>query len=437
MFHRKMKFIFLSVVSLIILLYVSFLSWQRLVFYTPLNQTDYATLYYSLTNNHAVYERYDAMMPSHITGVSSHFEQGINFNTPTMNLLLMLWVNGHHHLSLNAFWWVFISTVGLLVAVACGLQYMNDSLKYLLPATLLCWFSWPSFNAAILGQVTFFILPVLLLAFVLCHREKWLWMTITVAFLASIKLFFLLFLFFFIAKKQWRYAALFLICFAAFFFLPLLYFSWHDYVSYFQLVHNPIDIFDRSTRLENGSLLGFLTSMIMLLSTPGQVHSIFPVQCIFVFISTYIMVRWIFYYQHYIASCEYHADDIAFSFIVILALILSPLSWTYYQLFLIVPVLVMMKIEKSTIFPRYCYVLLLLALCLPFLVGVPLSILPHFAVFLSLLCWLGCLTLLTNAAEFSSGVYLRRKHILFILILNSMITCGLIVSNYGMTNFLR
>lgn len=432
MSYCKVKWILFNILSLIILLYVSFLSWQRLVLYTPLNQTDYATLYYSLTENHAVYQRYDVMMSSQHTAISPQFKQGINFNTPTMNILLKLWVNEHHSLSLNAFWWVFISTLGLLIAVALGLQYLNHSFVYLLPATLLCWFSWPSFNAVILGQVTFFILPVLMLAFVLCHREKWMWMTIVVAFLASIKLFFLLFLFFFIAKKQWRYAILFIVLFAAFFFLPLLYFKWNDYVAYFQLVHNPIDIFERSTRLENGSLLGFITSVIVLISTPGQAHNILPVQFIFLLVSAYIMIRWVYYYQQYIALCTRYADEIAFSLIVMLALFLSPLSWTYYQLFLMVPIVVMLKRERECVFPWYFYGLLLLSLCFPFLVGVPFSVLPHFAVFLSMVCWLGCGTMMMAG---DVNMHSQNK-IILILMLNSMITFALIVSNYGMTHFL-
>src|SRR3990167_6039141 len=412
------------------LIYFSCLSWHHLALKTPIFGTDYATFYHSLRVNHFMYEKY--FFQSYNNTVD-----GTNFNTQTMNIILKCLVNFSNHLPVNALAWTIVSVLGSSLGILCMLKYLHNNYRYFFVSLLLFWLTWPSFNNIILGQVSFIILPFLTMAFLLGYHRKWTAMATTLAFLASIKLFFLLFLIFFIVKKQWKSAVLFILLFLAFFFLPLLYFSIQDYAAFFQIAMTPIGIFERSTRLENGSLLGFLTTIVSLSAVKGEVLNINPVRIVLAVISTCVVVRWIVYYHTYLKKLKAFEYELSFCFIVILSLFLSPLAWIYYQVIFLIPTVVFLKIAKhySLSFSFYsCFAFALTASCL---VGFPVMIVAHFCVFINLLLWILCAALAAKSISHGkSSQIIASQTGCYLLFTNAFLTLFLILINYGQTGFI-
>lgn len=412
------------------LIYFSFLSWHHLVLSTPKFGSDYATFYYSLRDQHSVYEK-------HIAQVNAQAVDGTNFNTPTMNLILKSLVNVSNQLSINALLWTAVSFLGASLGILCMLKYLYNDYRYFLPSLVLFLLTWPSFNNIILGQVSFIVLPFLTFSFLLGYYKRWLWMAVVLAFLASIKLFFLLFLIFFLVRKEWKAALLFAVLFLVFFFLPLLYFSVKDYAAFFQIAMTPIGIFDRSTRLENGSLLGFITTIVWLSAVKGQILQIAPVRYVYILISTYVVARWMIYYRSYLSKLSAFEYELSFSFIVILSLLLSPLAWIYYEVFFLIPAVVFLKIAKQYALSISFYICFSLALFFSCLVGVPVLIVAHFCVFVNLLLWIACAVLVAQSVMQSHQTHTHSfKLSYYLLIANALLTAILLLANYGMTDFI-
>ncbi len=427
----------INVFCLFALIYLSILSWHHLLSTTPTYQNDYATFYHSLRNDQEMYLKFQIPalpfeIPSKVAAPSM-----INYNTPLMNTILKLLVNMSGKLSINALIWTMASILGIGISVFCMCYYVGASYYYFLPSTLIFFLTWANLNTIFLGQVSNFILPILCSAFLLGYHKKWKWMTVTLALLASLKLFFLIFIVFYIARKEWTslfgYIALFLI----FFFMPLLYLPVQNYHDFFMIGLKPIGIFARSTNLENGSLLGFITKIITFCVKPGVSINIQPIQYIIIGVSSYILFRWISYYRNIIAKLKEMEYEVTFCFMITLSLLLSPLTWIYYYVFLLIPATVVLALSIKHKLNNSFLLLFSGALFFYYLVGAGNKILSHFGPFIDLLLWLICLVLMTYTLQTPYKAKSSSSKVIYgLFIVNAAVTCLFLLFNFGQANFL-
>src|SRR3989338_341771 len=448
---QKVKLILLNLICVFLIAYLAMLTWKQLVVSTPFYDNDYKTFYMTLRGKEDVY-RIEKYFPSqtinHQKKISAQTTppiNAINLNTPTMNIILRSMVNASNQLSQNVLLWTIATFIGAAISILLLMQtFLDKKYYYFFPFVFMLCLSWPSLYNVKLGQLTYFVLPILCAAFLLMHFKQWRTMTVVLGLLAALKIFFLIFLLYFIARKQWRLALLFIISFAVFFFFPLFYFSWKEYHAFFLITLPHLIFVERAILPMNGSLLGVIASWVSFLKIQSSVKQISVCASILV---SYAVVRYVIYDYRFLRHLPAFSNELSISFLIVLALICSPLSWLYYFLFLLIPLVVVFKITQHYLIPTSYFVFLCAALVLPFFALVipdnkMLYIIAHNCLLQSLLYWILILFLLARVIMKKQVVSAQRAHtqnvIFFGIMVSYVALCAVLLSShYGLDHFVN
>ncbi len=428
---KNFKIIFLNIFCIFFLIYFSILASRQLTSTVINIDSDYASLYHIFNQNKNFYDVfYTAQVISIHTenkvtkvSIAPKITPHINLNTPSMSLFVKFMVNLSNKTSINTTVWILTDLFCAAVSLAVLMQWI-DSLSskacYFFPLLLSLWLSWPNIYNLNQGEVALFLLPLLSIAFVADDAKKYNTACILLALLASLKLFFLIFVFLYIARRQWRLFFIFCLSFLLFFLLSRLYFSWADYLSYFQLLQNHALIIQRAIASMNGSILGVIANIVRLSGLSIPVDKVFIISGV---LTLYVFIRWfIFDYRHMNKLTEFR-DAIRFSFLIVLALLCSPLGWLYYYLFLLVPIAVIFNVSQKYALSKTLFIFFTLALILPLFCffdlsdkSIVLQIIRALVLFSSLLCWLVCLRLLVYTILDKKPVIVYHRTLLLALI---------------------
>ncbi len=444
------KYSILNVFCIILFAYFSVLAWKQLAITTPYFDNDYKTFYLTMHDTNATYQKkyyvriIQVKKIKHKTKIKSTGPiDAINMNTPPMSLVIKGLVNISQVLSINVAAWVVISALGALISVLFISSYLDpfDYRRYFALFLLLLWLSWPSLYNLKLGQVSYFLLPLLCGGFCLFNRGYAKSAAIALGLLAALKLFFLLFLLLYCVRREWKLAGLFLFSFAVFFCMPLLYFSLLDYRQFFEIMLNHAIITIRSQLPMNASLLGVVMhAAIIMKKSQNQLG----VRIATLIVSLYVFIRWLKYDYDVLRSLPVFSNELRFSFLIAIAIFCSPLGWVYYFLFLLIPLAVLFKIARDYELPISFFISFALALTLPYFgflnetTGL-LLMLVHFSCFVSVLCWLLCLAIATRAVQ-NQAIKMKRstsKIMLSILLFSTAINMSLLCINFGIPYFLN
>ncbi|OGT44054.1 MAG: hypothetical protein A3F13_02285 [Gammaproteobacteria bacterium RIFCSPHIGHO2_12_FULL_40_19] len=448
---QKRKLLFLNIACLLIIAYFTVLTCRQIIYATPVYDNDYKTFYISLRKPLDVYSEhfyvrvlaYANVKENEITTTNAKTSptlSAVNMNTPTMCFILKGLVNISNSLSVNALAWSFSALFCAALSLYVLLRLFKTlSLWYYLPLLLLLFLSWPSLSALKLGQVSYFILPFFSIAFLLVNLKHWRSAAVVFALLASLKLFFLIFFLFFVAKRNWRLSLLFVGSFLFFFFLPVIYFHWAVYHDFFRMAQNEYLVVSHSTFPMNGSLLGVVARLVTVFNLPSYMPQL---RLSIIILSLYVLIRWLIYDYYFLRSLPEFSDELRVSFLIVLGLLLSPLAWIYYFLFLLIPVVVFFKISARYALSKTFFIFFILALALPYFAWMSsvyktVWYVQNFSSAASLVCWLICVFSAANSVCRANPPLKKNREILFaILCLTVLLNVILLHLNYGMPYFL-
>lgn len=447
--NSNIKTIILGIISTLLIAYFTLLSYRQLLYATPVYDNDYKTFYVSLRDPMTVYDDHFYMRvygyfkekgDQKIQAKTSPTLTAVNMNTPLMCLFLRGLVNVSHSLNIN-------SLVFAVCSLFCGfagfvflMRIFDEVNPWYVPALfLLLYFSWPSFSALKLGQVSYLVLPFLSLGFLSVYRKQYTASAVILGFVAALKLFFLIFLVFYLIRMDWKRAIIFLSTFLIFFFLPVLYFHWPVYDSFYKLTQNHFIFISHATFSMNGSLLGVIVRTESLFDLP---FTNTQTNLLLLLLSLYFLVRYVIYDFKVVSALPEFSDALRISFLIVLAIMLSPLGWVYYFIFMTVPVFVFFKISEQYALTRTFFVFLSLSFVLPYIAWLqPTTHMMWFCVgsmpFLSLLCWMVCLCSATNSVRYQRLHSEDRRSVFFaVLFIQVLASIVLLYANFGMPYFL-
>lgn len=447
---QSLKYSILNILCLILFAYFSVLAWKQLTVTTPFFDNDYKTFYLGMHNTNATYQKkyyvriIQVKKVKHKTKIKSTGAiDAINMDTPPMSFVIKGLVNISQVLSINVAAWVVVSALGAIISLLYISSYLNpfDYRRYFALFLLLLWLSWSSLYNLKLGQVSYFLLPLLCGGFWLFNRGYVKTAAILLGLLAALKLFFLIFLLLYFIRREWKLGGLFLLSFVVFFCAPLLYFSLLDYRQFFQIMLNHEIIAIRSALPMNASLLGVVMHVAaMIKKSQNQLG----IQIATLILSLYVFVRWLKYDFDVLRFLPAFSNELRFSFLIVIAILCSPLGWVYYFLFLLIPLIVLFKIARDYALPTSFFTPFALAFILPYFGWLNeatgfLMMLAHFSCFVSLLCWLVCLSIAARAVQNQA---IKTKHnaskiMLSILLFSIAINIILLCVNFGMPYFLN
>ena len=368
----SIKSLFIQLICLIIIAGMTYFTFQFSYTSTKNIRGDYKTFYKSLTSRKGIYKPYQYITVK--PGVKKitvgelkkmPISTAVNLNTPTMNIILKLLISSSRTLKTDSLIWTLSSLAGAALSIYFLLLLFKKKYQVslpFLPALLFLILSWPAIVNNSMGQVTFLLLPILSLAFTLGALGFLFVSSILLGLLASLKLFFLLFLFFFLARKQWGLAFTFILSFALFTVAPLVHLPLNEYKNFLHLVLSPGTVARRSINIVNASLLGFIIKAssyftLKLTYSAAKLLSILLSACLLL---AYMILQ--FAWLNHIKD---RAFEIGFSLIIVLSLLMSPLGWIYYFPFLLIPAAFIYETILKREASLGLFIALLLALYLP------------------------------------------------------------------------
>lgn len=437
---NNVKISLLNFLCALLLIYFMILAWQHVVVSTPFFDCDFKTFYLSLKNDHALYQPhyYYHLQQVVKTKIKTVIHSGpridaINMNTPMMNIFMRLWI--HPHMSLRTSVLIFMS-VSLLCAVFSVYLLCRE---WVLPFTLLLWLSWPSLYNLYIGQISYLVLPFLCWGLLLYEKEKWNALSVVLGLVAGLKLFFLIFILLFLSHKKWVHALIFICAFVFFFFSPFIYFSWDNFHQFMQLVNQERLFVSRALFPTNGSILGLVMHIDYFLKHHS---SLFQIRLATSILCFYVLLRWFIYDYRHLHTLSAFNRPLRFSFLILLSLLCSPLGWAYYFIFLIIPVVVMLRIAKQFHFSVWFFIFFSASIGLLYFGwmkqdGIALDGLQMVSVFLSLVSFFIALCFSVRAVRLNQPAVITQSYsIIAILMLSTIIAVSLLLFNYGMPYFL-
>lgn len=255
-----------------------------------------------------------------------------------------------------------------LFSIGCGVlsiilltKLFNDRSKLLTFGLLIAFFSYlPTFNVMFFGQVTLLLMPLTIGAWLAAHRKYFGLLGLLLGIAAAIKIFFGLFLFYFLMRREWRalfaFILTFLICTA----LPILPFGFQSYLNYYSILHS-INWYSSSW---NASILGVLSRLFG--GEPNAPLFALPhiVQPLYWLLSGIMLIALLKFLQPAKTIEPAIKLDLDFAVITVAMLLLSPFGWFYYFSLLTVPIIVLFKLAaKHHYWPLYLLTAIAVALC--------------------------------------------------------------------------
>jgi hypothetical protein len=279
----------------------------------------------------------------------STLKLGTDLNPPFFQLLIFPFTR-FVNFQTSLFIWNVLSIFGAGLSILLllrGLNRENPSLPVFLGSLILLFTMMPTFQNFCFEQITFLLLPILTGAWYAAHQKNHRLSGILLGILASIKLFFGIFIFYFLTKtvvaireknreEDWLMPSFYFcgtIILCAF--LPLLFFSPSIYQNYYETLHQVTWY----SNITNGSLYGFAVrlfgihhQMISYIATsPAARKTYYFFAGVFGLILIYVLKP----------DTQLNTEEkVNFDFSIILTgmLLLSPLGWSYYFPFLMIPI---------------------------------------------------------------------------------------------------
>jgi len=279
-----------------------------------------------------------------------------NLNPPIFTLLI---------LPVGFFAYATALIIWTIFSVACGLfsvlllqKELNIGWKQP-QATwglVLAFFAYyPTYASVEFGQITLFLMPLVIGGWVALRRQNLVLAGVLLGLAASIKLFFGLFLLYFLIRREWRGLFWFCVVCVLSVVLPLALFGKQTFVNYFEVIR----IISWSSSSWNVSIYGFLLRLfggpelnVPVIAAPYLTKILYP------FFSGLLLLGVIKFLWpiakingiHSIASSHsarqgVYQDrvDLDFSMMLIAMLLLSPLGWLYYFPYLIIPFVILLR----------------------------------------------------------------------------------------------
>jgi hypothetical protein len=360
----------------------------------------------------------------------------------TLNLPIFIWSFKWLHYMEQPhalFLWSVLSVIQYVIYLRISfalLPFDNSNKKKVTDlASGLFFISYPVLFGFILGQITALICLLTIAGFYL-YKKKCDCLTGAIwGYLAAIKLFPLLLLFFLISCKRYQACVYLLLFFLLFTFLPLIEFPLSYYADYFVMVKK-VTWFNHSWNL---SIFGILYKLYWL---NGGLKFYFELlrYCSVILWS----IIFVFYIINIMIVMQTSQENYKFSLTIIFMILLSPLGWLYYLPLVVFPLLITwstIDFKKTRHF--YYWLLSYLFLLYP-MPNISNSITVGSSTKVLLLCFfntigmglLGWLTI--QLAKKNSQLDVQTNPVLtdkYYRVFCSVILLGLLLSIYGMAKF--
>lgn len=233
---------------------------------------------------------------------------------------------------------------------------------------------YPTLISMQFGQVTLFLLPILLTAWWAARNAKPDILGICLAIAVNVKLFFGLFLLYFLMRREWRALRWFSLTTIICLLLPLTIFKLQDYSDYHLVLHH---IWWYSSSW-NASIWGFVLRLfggeeknLPLFHLPALTNNLYWILASSVFL---IVLKFLTPATKIPAIDKTNLD---FSMIVIAMLLLAPLTWIYYFPFLLIPVVVLIKLietQQISAYTRYILSTAIILSSMPYSLLIPVKV---------------------------------------------------------------
>ena len=274
-----------------------------------------------------------------------------NLNPPFFTLISfpLAYLSYPHALLL----WTFISMLAGCLGILLIQQKLQPRSIFSLQHCLLLLIGFmsffPTFVTLQFGQVSLLLLPLLALGWRGAHDQKSTNAAICLGLAASLKPFIGLFLIYFLIRKEWRALVVFILTLFISVLITAAFFGTDTYYTYYQACHQ----IAWAASSWNVSIYGFLLRLIggaeantPLMPIPGLFNFAYPFLCALLLLALILFLRPL----HCIADSQ-KKTDIDFSIILVAMLLLSPLGWMYYFVFLSIPFLILWDFSKKGIYP--------------------------------------------------------------------------------------
>lgn len=282
----------------------------------------------------------------------------LNLNLPFVTMLVAISSKLVSAPSFSIIFWSSNLLAGLL-SIWLLVQYFSRQYRLLifLSLTAFAFASVSSICSVIYGSFALILSFLFICSFILYDKKMYGLAGAVLGLAFSIKLFFGLFIFLFLAQKRYRAFAGFVLCALLTALIPLLWYGFFPYVSFFKLLRT-VDWYAISW---NASYYGVLCRIFG--DPTGKFESVWSLS----FLSQALYYVIFFSYVVLIVRISTRLKsraDYSYSIVVISALLLSPLGWFYYfPLLLLGLVSYLREIQYRSNFYIYFLVITIFLLC--------------------------------------------------------------------------
>lgn len=332
-----------------------------------------------------------------------------NLNPPAFQLLFLPFAYLDFKISLAA--WTIMSIICGLISLMLLIKALNiyHPPLYLILSLIVALFSYfATFTTLVISQVTLVLLPLTVGAWLAAKKQRILVSGALLGIAASLKLFFGLFILYFLLRREWRAFIGFFVAFVVCISLSLIPLGIPIYKYYQVTLHN---IWWYSSSW-NGSLYGF---SIRLLGGEKNVPLFALPQFAYKFYLTLTILLLMSLIKFLWPNSKINFEqklDLDFSIILVAMLLISPLGWSYYFTLLIIPVAVLLKFAAEKYHSIFLHLVISSAVILggaPYSIKAPYQIVSNMDIFWKSQCYFYALILLLGLLFFSRKILMQNK----------------------------
>lgn len=292
---------------------------------------------------------------------AKHFQKEAgNLNPPFFQLLML----PLRSLTFSHALWLW-SLLSLLAATISIYQLQRILKMPYYPASwliaLLIYF--PTFTNIVFGQVSLILLPLLINAWRAARGNKEIMLGISLGIATSLKIFFGLFIIYLLLRRQWQALKWFISSFLLTSTIPLIFFGHGIYSAYY----HTMSYIWWYTSSWNASIYGYWARLFGIAEENTPLIFIPHLANLLTYVcSGFLIIFLIKFLKPDDKIPTQQKTDLDFSIVLVSMLLLSPLGWSYYFPFLIIPFIVLLQISKhnfsfNKLFPLVCLAVILTA----------------------------------------------------------------------------
>jgi|GEM_PF-3582236 len=334
--------------------------------------TDFNTLYHSVSQYWEHESAYNRVVSSFVNipiTRSAELTQylGLNLNSPAFNLFFLVFTL--FSVKTAYLLWQTASLISYLIVMT--LLYLEFEKQYSwrisLPLFLLMGLLYhPVFTTFSTSQVALQLLLPLTVAWIAERREKTILAGAILGALFAVKIFFGLFLLYFLFLRQWKGLTTFLVTWIILNLLSAAVFG----LSVFHEYSQALDQIGWYMMGGNYSLMGSLSRFFGGFQTNGYFEKLHPP------LHYPLLSRWLYYGISGLILCgslwiarmplkSSFKKDWLFAYFLIAIILISPFGWVYYFVFCLIPMLLIYHERSSTFLGKCAYLLMVFSIFLP------------------------------------------------------------------------